>query len=69
MEPKFSSLEDVVGSGVVAGAGGGHCSGVLSGVGGHGENVGRVGAAVGGEAALFVFISETVIGLNGQSGS
>ena len=52
MEPKFSSLEDVVGSGVVAGAGGGHCSGVHSGVGGHSEHVGRAGAAAGGEATL-----------------
>ena len=46
-----------------------HCSGVHSGVGGHGEHVGRVGAAAGGEATLCVFMSETVIGLNGQSGS
>ena len=54
LEPKHSSLEDVVGSGVASGARGGNCSGVHSGVGGHGEHVGRAGEAAVGEATLCV---------------
>ena len=62
--PLVATPMALVRAGVVAGAGGGHCSGFHSGVGGHGEHVGRAGAAAVGEATLCVFMSETVIGLN-----
>ena len=44
---RMARIRDIVGSGVVAGAVGGHCFGFHSGVGGHSEHVGRAGAAAG----------------------